>query len=118
MSKALSPEQIASYRENGYVFPIDILGEAEAAELRRKFHELEAREGGQLSRRTNTRVHLLVTWLNDLIRDPRSADPRSDRGSDRPKHSLLGLGLLRQTSRRWDIRQLASGWGLLEHALS
>lgn len=78
MSKALSPEQIASYRENGYVFPIDILGEAEAAELRRKFHGLEAREGGQLSRRTNTRVHLLVTWLNDLIRDARILDPIED----------------------------------------
>ena len=39
---------------------------------------LEETEGGKLSRRTNHKPHLLLRWLNDLVRDPRILDPVAD----------------------------------------
>ena len=41
----------------------------EGRSLLGRFEELERREGGQISRRTNHKPHLLVSWLADLIRD-------------------------------------------------
>jgi hypothetical protein len=75
MTKALSDEQVRFYDENGYLCPIPVFSAGEVAALRLRFEALLAREGGRLSRATNTRPHLLLKWIDDLIRDPRILDP-------------------------------------------
>jgi hypothetical protein len=75
MSGSLTPAQRRFYEENGYVFPVPVLDRTEVRTLRGRFEELAEREGGRLSRSTNTRPHLLLTWIDDLIRDPRILDP-------------------------------------------
>jgi hypothetical protein len=75
MTTALTDAQVQSYRKNGYVFPIPVFDAQETRDLRRRFEALVEREGGQLSRPTNTRPHLFLKWLDDLIRNPRVLDP-------------------------------------------
>lgn len=67
-----------TYAREGYLAPLDVLDAGEAAALAEKFAALEAREGGRISRRTNTRAHLLLAWVADLIRDRRVTDPVAD----------------------------------------
>jgi ectoine hydroxylase-related dioxygenase (phytanoyl-CoA dioxygenase family) len=75
MANGLDPARLAAYREAGVVFPIPVLSAPEVADLRAKFDRLVAREGGTLTRVVNTRPHLILPWLDDLIRDPRVLDP-------------------------------------------
>lgn len=78
MPKLLTEAQIAAYRDHGYVFPIRVIPEEEIAGLRARLQALEEREGGKLSRRTNQKIHLLVPWLNELVRHPRILDAVED----------------------------------------
>ena len=45
---------------------------------RRLMRTLEAREGGTMSRRTNMKPHLLVPWLEALVRHPKVLDAVED----------------------------------------
>lgn len=63
------------FDEQGYLAPVQALGLEEAAALRARFNSLEQAEGGSLSRATRKKPHLLLTWLADLIRDPRVVGP-------------------------------------------
>src|ERR1700742_3906348 len=74
MSGGLSAEQVARYRAEGVLFPRPAIGAGRAGDLLARFAALEQRDGGQLSRRTNHKPHLLVTWLAELIRDARILD--------------------------------------------
>ena len=74
MTQALSPELRARYRRDGVLFPLPAIGGAEGGALLDKLEALEAREGGQISRRTNHKPHLLLSWLADLVRDARILD--------------------------------------------
>ena len=56
MPNSLSDEQVRSYNDNGYLFPIGVFDAVEIAELRGRFETLVAREGGQLSRGRRTRA--------------------------------------------------------------
>jgi non-heme Fe2+,alpha-ketoglutarate-dependent halogenase len=75
MEKKLTKHQLGEYREQGFLFPLPALAGPEAAALRTKVEELEAHHGGRLPASINRKPHLLLTWLNDLIRDPRILDP-------------------------------------------
>lgn len=57
MPAGLSESQARFYGEQGYVAPIPVFGETETRDLRGRFEALLAREGGTLSRSTNTRSH-------------------------------------------------------------
>jgi hypothetical protein len=70
----LTPEQITAYRRDGIVFPISVMSGIEAADALRQFEELEAREGGKLSDRTNEKPHILLPWLSDFVRHPKVLD--------------------------------------------
>jgi ectoine hydroxylase-related dioxygenase (phytanoyl-CoA dioxygenase family) len=71
----LSEQDVKFYNDNGYFYPLTVFGEAETRDKRSKFEALLAREGGTLSRAVNTRPHLLLTWIDEIIRDPRVLDP-------------------------------------------
>jgi hypothetical protein len=69
MTGSLSPRTVAAYERDGIVFPLPAIGAEGAAAALRHLEILEARDGGRLSPSTNTKPHLLVPWLNALIRD-------------------------------------------------
>ena len=68
MPKCLTPAQIEQYREEGCVFPIRIISETKAAELRRRLEAFERRKGGSLKGDLQHKSHLLFTWLAELVR--------------------------------------------------
>lgn len=70
----LSPAQVEAFGRTGCHFPMRVLEESEALGFRRQLEELERAEGGQLSRRTNRKPHLLLTSLAALVRDERVLD--------------------------------------------
>jgi non-heme Fe2+,alpha-ketoglutarate-dependent halogenase len=78
MPKSLSASAVARYNDEGIYFPVPVLSREEAAEYLRRLEMLEAREGGRLSPRTNQKPHLLLTWLDRLIRHPRILDAVED----------------------------------------
>ncbi len=78
MTKRLTEQEVATYRRDGILFPIRVFSETEMAGYRTRLDALERREGGKLSRQTNMKPHLLVPWLNDLIRHPNVLDAVED----------------------------------------
>ncbi|HZT20005.1 MAG TPA: phytanoyl-CoA dioxygenase family protein [Dongiaceae bacterium] len=74
MTHTLSPDMVARYRRDGVLFPLPAVGTAAARSLLERFEALERREGGRISRRTNHKPHLLLSWLADLVRDARILD--------------------------------------------
>ena len=77
MTQALSSDSIDRLKSDGILFPIPVFSEEEIAEYRAKLENLARREGGKLSRATNQKPHLLLPWLNRMIRDPRILGPVS-----------------------------------------
>lgn len=74
----LSPEAVARYRRDGFYFPIPALSAAEAGEYRARLEDVERAHGGRLGGELRQKVHLLFTWLDRLVRDPRILDPVED----------------------------------------
>ena len=70
MLSQLSPPQVASYRERGILYPLRVLPETEAAALSERYLANAAAIKG----RNNQKPHLLYTWLDALVRDPRILD--------------------------------------------
>ena len=78
MPKALSTAEVATFEQRGYHFPIRVLDEPTTAGFRARLEALAKAEGGKLSRGTNQKPHLLLPWLNELIRHPRIVDAIED----------------------------------------
>ncbi|MBL8671260.1 MAG: phytanoyl-CoA dioxygenase family protein [Alphaproteobacteria bacterium] len=76
--KALTPEAAASYRRDGVLFPIRVVSEAQALELRRHLESHEARTGGPIAGSMRHKSHLLFTWLWDLVHAPTLLDAVED----------------------------------------
>jgi non-heme Fe2+,alpha-ketoglutarate-dependent halogenase len=74
----LSQDQIAQYREQGYLAPLPVMSEAEAAQLRAELERIEARMGGPLRGELRHKSHLLFPFLADLVRHPRILDAVED----------------------------------------
>ncbi len=92
MPNILTDEQIANYRRDGYLFPVPAIGEAEAARYFGMLERFEAGLGGLLSEvggAARFKNHLLLTWMNDLVRHPAVLDVVED---------LIGPDILCYTS--------------------
>jgi ectoine hydroxylase-related dioxygenase (phytanoyl-CoA dioxygenase family) len=76
--KRLGKEQVEQFQRDGFLFPIDVYSRDEIGELKSRLEALAAAEGGKLSRGTNQKPHLLLPWLNTMIRNPRILDPVED----------------------------------------
>lgn len=75
--KSLSAQAVRQYEDLGFYAPVRVLTAAEAGELRRKLETYEA-SGGAIQGAVRHKPHLLFTWLNELIRDPRILDAVQD----------------------------------------
>lgn len=71
---ALSKADVQLYRQNGYIFPIDVLSVDEAVHFRARLEKAEAATGGALPPEQRHKPHLIYTWAQDLIRHPRNLD--------------------------------------------
>lgn len=78
MAKLLSEAQVAQYREEGYLAPIRVMSEDEAAALRARLEAAEARTGGPLRGELRHKAHLLFPFLAELVRHPRILDAIED----------------------------------------
>jgi non-haem Fe2+, alpha-ketoglutarate-dependent halogenase len=66
----LSPAQVETYRERGILHPLPALSSAEAGGLYARFHA----HTDFIKGRNNQKPHLLFTWLDAVVRDPRIVD--------------------------------------------
>jgi len=67
LPKCLTPAQIEQYREEGCVFPIRVISETEAAQLRGRLEAFERWTGGPLKGDMRHKSHLLFAWLAELV---------------------------------------------------
>ena len=108
--KALTQEQVASFRHDGFLFPIPALAQDEVATCLAGLDRLEA-DLGSPGRRSGREVALPCLCPLAVVQrpDPPSAHPRCDRGRDRPRHPGLDQHLLHQGAALADLRRLAPG---------
>ena len=78
MSSLLTPAQVAQYERDGYLFPIDVLDQAEVQALGEHLGRFRQRIGGKIAGRHNQKPHLLMPWANELVRSPRILDAVQD----------------------------------------
>jgi hypothetical protein len=78
MPRTLTQAQVDQYRHDGCVFPIRVMAEADAAELRRRLEDFESKTGGPLKGDLRHKSHLLFSWLGDLVRNERIVDTVED----------------------------------------
>ncbi|QEW22353.1 putative phytanoyl-CoA dioxygenase family protein [Marinibacterium anthonyi] len=70
----MTATSIDTYDEAGFVSPIRVMSEAEAAALVTELEAQEKKFGGKLSTTMNAKGHLLFPFLWDLVQDPRIVD--------------------------------------------
>lgn len=78
MPKILTPAQVEQFRRDGYVHPIRIMSESQAAALRTKLETFEAGTGGPLKGDLRHKTHLLFPWLADLVHNQTVVDAVED----------------------------------------
>jgi chlorinating enzyme len=78
MPKILTEAQVEQFRCNGCVFPIRVMPEDQALEIRRKLEDYENKCGGPLAGDLRHKTHLLFPWLADLVRNSRIVDAIED----------------------------------------
>ncbi len=78
MPKILSQQQIDDYWRDGCIFPIRVMSEGDALEIRRRLEAFEAKTGGPLKGDLRHKSHLLFSWLGDLVRQEKIVDAIED----------------------------------------
>ena len=78
MPKILTQRQIDTYWRDGCVFPIRVMSEAAATELRSRLETFERETGGPLKGDLRHKSHLLFAWLGDLVRQEKIVDAIED----------------------------------------
>jgi non-heme Fe2+,alpha-ketoglutarate-dependent halogenase len=77
MPKLLSADALERYRRDGFLFPIRLLTGDEARAYRRRLETFEA-EHGALRGELRHKAHLVLTWLDALVRHPVILDAVED----------------------------------------
>jgi ectoine hydroxylase-related dioxygenase (phytanoyl-CoA dioxygenase family) len=72
--KSLSPDAVARYHRDGFLFPVRVLTPEQASDYRVRLEAVERERGGPLGGELRHKGHLLFTWLHELIRHPRILD--------------------------------------------
>ncbi len=77
MPASLSSEQVAQYRRDGFLFPVDCLTPEEVRGFRGHLEAFEREQGdtfGKLPGLVRSKSHLLFTWMDALVRHPKVLD--------------------------------------------
>lgn len=78
MPKSLDPEQIEAFHRDGFLAPIAVLSAEETAGYRRRFEDYERSHDGWYVLSRGQKIHLLQTWVAELVRNPRILDAIED----------------------------------------
>lgn len=78
MTRLLTGEQVAKYRNDGFVYPVDVMNGAEARHYLEALEAAEALQGKQLVKGSNFKPHLLFKWADELAYHPRILDAVED----------------------------------------
>lgn len=78
MPKILTQQQIDQFWRDGCIFPIRVMSEIEAAEIRARLEDFEKSSGGPLKGDLRHKSHLLFSWLGDLVRNAKIVDAIED----------------------------------------
>jgi non-heme Fe2+,alpha-ketoglutarate-dependent halogenase len=77
MTASLSSAQVAQYRRDGFLFPVDCLTPEEVRHCRARLEAFEREQGdtfGKLPNLVRSKSHLLFTWMDQLVRHPKVLD--------------------------------------------
>lgn len=74
MPKILSNEAVAAYQRDGYYFPVRVMAETDARDLRRRLEAHEAKAGEPLQGNWRHKTHLLFTWADEMVHHPAIVD--------------------------------------------
>ena len=78
MPNILTQQQIEKFWRDGCIFPIRVMSESDAAEIRRRLEDCEKNSGGPLKGDARHKSHLLFSWLADLVRNTNIVDAIED----------------------------------------
>jgi ectoine hydroxylase-related dioxygenase (phytanoyl-CoA dioxygenase family) len=78
MPKLLDQQQVAAFHRDGFVAPIGVLSAEEAAAYRRRFEKYERSHDGWYTLSKGQKIHLLQTWVAELVRNDRILDAVED----------------------------------------
>ena len=78
MPRILTQEQVDRFWRDGCVFPVRVMSEADALELRGRLEAFEKKAGGPLKGDLRHKSHLLFAWLGDLVRNRNIVDAIED----------------------------------------
>ena len=76
--KVLTQAQLARYHHDGCLFPVPALSVPEASAYLKKIETFEAQHDGRWPRALSHKPHVILTWLDELIRHPAILDPVQD----------------------------------------
>jgi len=78
MAKLLSADAVRQYNDDGYYFPVRVMSAEDAAHYRRCLEAHEARTGAPLQGNWRHKMHLLFTWADELVHQPKILDAVED----------------------------------------
>ena len=78
MPKILTRSQVDQYHRDGCVFPIRVMSEADAHEIRERLEAFEKKTGGPLKGDLRHKSHLLFPWLDEVVHHARIVDAIED----------------------------------------
>ena len=78
MPRKLTPDQIDSYRRDGYATPIDVFSPEETRALRAGLEAWETQSGKPLAYPEKSAAYLLFDWADRIAFDPRVLDAVED----------------------------------------
>lgn len=115
MPPHLTDSDVSRFHRDGFLFPLPVLAPAETLALRAKVEVAEARYGGRLPQAFNSKIHLLMPALYDLVLDPRIVDAVEDLiGPDLLCFATSFISKSGHDERFVSWHQDATHWGLTE----
>jgi ectoine hydroxylase-related dioxygenase (phytanoyl-CoA dioxygenase family) len=101
MPKLLSQSDVASYRVDGFLFPVRVFARDEALGLRAELERHESSSGAPLQGRLRVKSHLLFTWADRIVHHPAILDAVED---------LIGPDILCWTSNFFIKESMSPGF--------
>ena len=78
MAKILTEEEVAAYGRDGFHFPIQVMNKCQARQFRTNLEDFEAKNNKNIRQKIKTKMHLVLTWIHDLVTLPRVLDSVED----------------------------------------
>jgi ectoine hydroxylase-related dioxygenase (phytanoyl-CoA dioxygenase family) len=78
MPKLLDERQVTAFHRDGFVSPVPVLTQEDAGAYRRRFEDYERAHGGWYALSQGQKIHLLQTWVAELVRNDRVLDAVED----------------------------------------